>query len=566
MENVKSKINTSVLDKALELVVKANKNRVYVGNDIPNVIHYLEVVAITATMTDDQELLAAAALCDIVYDCGISLRDIDIQFGARVANVVRDITSANLVATNPNINWKDSKKAIIDKVKNASRDTKIVGLANKLSHMRAIGQDFGNNRDKIWVKFKPLTHNDVEWFYRALADAFIELYEQNAYKEFTFLINKVFLNAGDDFSFKNENNTIYLKGKFYREQSLELEKALKPGVDYVLDFSGVGDINFAGMRTLIRMHYAGYRLALCNVQSGVALKLYKVSLNTHLPISEKPELISLASYEKSGEGFTANSYFSNDEDSMMKLYYQGVSLRDIEVEKMKAHETFLLGVPTPLPGDIITHDGSYGITFERILNKSSFGKMLGLEPKRSDELAKIMANETIKLHSLQCNTNIFPNEKLLFKKAIDKFTPFTKEEFKKTYEFVDNIPDVTTCLHGDFHPGNIIMTKDGDVLFIDMGDFAYGDPRFDLGCLYFNMHNPLPGAAQKVFHCEPEQLTVFWRDFIKHYYSLKTEKEIDEKTEEIKPYAGLVVIYYAARIRVETWMNDLVHDLMKNVL
>ncbi len=148
------------------------------------------------------------------------------------------------------------------------------------------------------------------------------------------------------------------------------------------------------------------------------------------------------------------------------------------------------------------------------------------------------------------------------KEALTYFTPFTKEETLKVSKFIDSIENKTTCLHGDFHIGNFVMTDKNEVLFIDMGDFAYGDPRFDLACLYFNMYNPLEEAGPTLFHCEVPVLKKFWRDFIKHYYNLKSEDEIDNATEEIKKYAGLIIIYYAKRVRVEPWMNDLVHKFL----
>ena len=39
------------------------------------------------------------------------------------------------------------------------------------------------------------------------------------------------------------------------------------------------------------------------------------------------------------------------------------------------------------------------------------------------------------------------------------------------------LPSPKTCLHGDFHIGNIITNGEKDY-WIDLGDFAYGAPDF----------------------------------------------------------------------------------------
>ena len=435
-------IDSSLLDKAIVFATNAHKNTERRGKGFPYVIHLMEVVSIIATISNNQELLAAGMLHDTVEDCGVSFEELEKEFGTRVMEIVKNETNVVIEGKSERDSWKERKQIAIDCLKAAPRDSKIVALGDKLSNMRAIAQDFGNVRDKVWEKFHAGDHKPIEWYYRGLADALKELENENAYKEFLFLINKVFLNAGDEFYIEEKGNIIYLKGKFNRQNSLKLEEMLIPGKEYILDFTGVGMINFAGMRTLLRMKEKGIILSICNVHPDVALRLYETSIDSYMPITEIPRLITLNNYTRSGEGFTANSYFSNDEDSMMKLYFQGVQLKDIQIEKKKAYESFLLGVPTPMSGDIITHDGSYGITFERIMNKKSFARMLADDNSRSDELAKIMADTTLKLHSIECNTNVFPSEKALFTKAILQFTPFSKEEQNIFENFLNTLPEI----------------------------------------------------------------------------------------------------------------------------
>ena len=55
------------------------------GNRIPYVSHPMEAAAIVAEMTDDQELIAAAVLHDVVEDTEVTIPDIRGLFGERIA-------------------------------------------------------------------------------------------------------------------------------------------------------------------------------------------------------------------------------------------------------------------------------------------------------------------------------------------------------------------------------------------------------------------------------------------------------------------------------------------------
>ena len=60
-------MDTSVLDKAIVFAVKAHAGTERRGKGFPYIVHPMEAVEIVATMTTDQELLAAAILHDTFY-------------------------------------------------------------------------------------------------------------------------------------------------------------------------------------------------------------------------------------------------------------------------------------------------------------------------------------------------------------------------------------------------------------------------------------------------------------------------------------------------------------------
>ena len=81
-------MDSSLLDKAICFAVRAHQNTERRGKGFPYIVHPLEAVSIVATITPDQELLAAAALHDVVEDTSITLDELRREFGDRVACLV----------------------------------------------------------------------------------------------------------------------------------------------------------------------------------------------------------------------------------------------------------------------------------------------------------------------------------------------------------------------------------------------------------------------------------------------------------------------------------------------
>ena len=185
-------LNTELLDRAIVFAVRAHAGTERRGKGFPYIVHPLEAVEIVATMTSDQELLAAAALHDTVEDTDVTLAQIRAEFGDRVAELVA-LESDEPHEKNDSVNnWRARKQLALDRLKRASRDAKIVTLGDKLSNMRAIARDYAEQGDQLWNLFHAKNSKDHEWRYRGLAEALRELQDTFAYKEFEQLINNVF--------------------------------------------------------------------------------------------------------------------------------------------------------------------------------------------------------------------------------------------------------------------------------------------------------------------------------------------------------------------------------------
>lgn len=185
-------MNTDLLDHAIIFAVHAHAGTPRKGKGFPYIVHPLEAMTIVATMTDDQELLAAAALHDVIEDTTVTADDLRREFGERVADLVVAESDVEVTGLNHAASWRERKQAALDRLAAAPRDVQMVALGDKLSNMRAIARDYGRQGDALWLIFNVKNPADHAWRYHALVAALSPLADTEAYQEFKALVNQVF--------------------------------------------------------------------------------------------------------------------------------------------------------------------------------------------------------------------------------------------------------------------------------------------------------------------------------------------------------------------------------------
>ena len=77
-----------LVTQAMIFAAQKHDGAVRKASRIPYIVHPMEAAAIAASITDDQEILAAAVLHDVMEDCGVSYGELHARFGKRVADLV----------------------------------------------------------------------------------------------------------------------------------------------------------------------------------------------------------------------------------------------------------------------------------------------------------------------------------------------------------------------------------------------------------------------------------------------------------------------------------------------
>lgn len=180
-------------EKAVVFAASAHSGMTRKGSRIPYLSHPIEAAAIVAEMTDDEELIAAAVLHDVVEDTEVTLQEIRKYFGDRIAYYVGGETENKRKDLPPESTWMLRKQETIAFLaEQADTNARMLALADKLSNLRSIARDAANLGDRLWDRFHQKDKAMHGWMYRQVAEALRELEEYPAWKEYDWLIRQVF--------------------------------------------------------------------------------------------------------------------------------------------------------------------------------------------------------------------------------------------------------------------------------------------------------------------------------------------------------------------------------------
>lgn len=182
-----------LLDKAILFSMQAHEGQVRKAGKKPYVLHPMEAAVIAGTLTNDENVLAAALLHDVVEDAGVTPQEIKEQFGDRVAELVASETENKRAGTPPAETWLDRKLETLAILRDTDDEgIKILWLSDKLSNLRSMFSGVKEQGDEFFNNFNQKDKKMHEWYYRTIAEYLGSLKDTAAYGEFMFLIGETF--------------------------------------------------------------------------------------------------------------------------------------------------------------------------------------------------------------------------------------------------------------------------------------------------------------------------------------------------------------------------------------
>ena len=182
-----------LVSEAIAFAVKAHDGMRRKNSESPYILHPMEAAAIVGTMTDDQNLIAAAALHDVVEDAGITIEEIEEKFGARVRELVESETEDKRADLPPSDTWRIRKEESLRVLKNTDDIAVLmVWLGDKLANMRSIYRDWKIEGNAMWQRFNQKNVAEQAWYYRSIIALTERLSYTSAWLEYKTLTELVF--------------------------------------------------------------------------------------------------------------------------------------------------------------------------------------------------------------------------------------------------------------------------------------------------------------------------------------------------------------------------------------
>jgi len=179
------------LEEAIIYATVMHQGKVRKLGNTPFILHPLEVAQILSTMTDDQEVLTAGILHDIVDDTDGTLAEIEKRYGRRVSFLVSSVSEHVFVDEKTDVTWKRRKEASLQ-VLDQTEDTGIqmVWLADSLANIRSLAGAFSEKGEALWEQLHQSDPAMQRWYYRSVAEMVeLTLNKTGAFKELIKHIN-----------------------------------------------------------------------------------------------------------------------------------------------------------------------------------------------------------------------------------------------------------------------------------------------------------------------------------------------------------------------------------------
>ena len=139
------------------------------GGDLPYIIHPIGVMMIASNVTENENVLIACLMHDILEDVSSSIydeKDMREDFGDNVVAIVKDVTKDDSID-----DWHERSRAYLEHLQNlASDEVVIVSTSDKIHNLLSILTDHETHGDDLWNRFTTKSAQDQLWYYKSILD------------------------------------------------------------------------------------------------------------------------------------------------------------------------------------------------------------------------------------------------------------------------------------------------------------------------------------------------------------------------------------------------------------
>lgn len=218
------------------------------------------------------------------------------------------------------------------------------------------------------------------------------------------------------------------------------------------------------------------------------------------------------------QGRTAEIYVWDDEH-VLKLYRDWCPPDWVEYEARIAYLVYEAGIPSPEASEIIEVAGRRGLIYQR-LEGISMVQELKRRPWKLVQHAHWLAEVQFQIH--EKSTIGLPTYKDRLRNDIDETSHLTEDLRRKACDLLDQLPDGQSICHGDYHPENVLITKNGPVV-IDWMTACSGSPWADVARTKLILTIGVKADANQIPLIVRMMVSIFHHIYLKRYFLLRSD-------------------------------------------
>lgn len=181
---------------------------------------------------------------------------------------------------------------------------------------------------------------------------------------------------------------------------------------------------------------------------------------------------------------------------------------------------FDYGVPSPAPGQIVDVNGRRGLIYERLEGISMLQDM-NARPWMLFKHARVLAELQVQIN--QQSITGLPTYKDRLNYDISNTSELSEDLREKVFSMLEALPDGQNLCHGDYHPGNVIITKRGP-LVIDWITACSGSPWADVARSRLLLSIGAKAAGKQVRPIIRLVVKLYHHTYLNRYQSLMPDK------------------------------------------